>query len=97
MGTTFCPHCHQRMPKSTRVGVALTELKARIFDMIKRRDGVTKDDINIAIFDGTAKPDTIKAHIWQINDALMDTGVRIRSFGKRPDGYYYLKTEKSNG
>jgi hypothetical protein len=65
------------MPSTVRHGVVLTRLKARIFDLIKRSDGINASDINEQIFHGRVQRETIKAHIWQINEALADTGVRI--------------------
>ena len=92
MSTEFCSECHRPLPRSVRRGVALTELKARIFDLIKRSDGITNEDINMIVFDGRAKRSTIKAHIWQINEALTNANVCIRSFGGGGpvSGFYYV-------
>jgi len=87
MSTEFCPQCHQVMPHSTRIGVSLTPLKARIFDLIDKAGeaGISGADINAIVFENGRSRDTIKAHIWQINEALMDSGWQI--IGDRWNGY----------
>jgi hypothetical protein len=84
MSTAFCPHCHQPLPRKPRAGVPLTQLKARIYDLIKLSHGISRDEINTIVFDGKAGPHTIKSHIYQINEALAESGISIRSFG----GFY---------
>jgi hypothetical protein len=83
------------MPPETRMGIRLTTLKARIFDVIHRAgvDGISRADINAIVFDGQASPNTIKAHIWQVNDRLAETDAEIRSVGGRGPvhGYYQLQ------
>jgi len=83
MSTVFCPTCHRPMPPETRAGVRLTPLKARIFDVVRRAgvDGISGADINAIIFGGRASLDTVKAHVWQINDLLEETGIAIRGDG----------------
>jgi hypothetical protein len=83
MSTAFCPTCHRPMPPETRAGVRLTPLKARIFDVIRRAgvDGISAVDINAIVFDRRASLDTVKAHVWQINELLDETGIAIRGGG----------------
>ena len=87
MSTTFCAQCHRPIPhRIVRAGVVLTALKARMFDIIDTAEGISNDDINQLMFAGKASRESIKAHIWQINDALYATEWRIRSI----DRYYYV-------
>ena len=91
MATTFCPACHQPIAEA-REGVRLPALKAHIFDVVRRAgiDGVTIDDINAIVYgDHPASPETIRNHISQINEALAETGVRIRGLST-PKGYYRI-------
>jgi hypothetical protein len=82
MATSFCQQCHQRLPRSMREGVSLTELKASVFDAVKRRgaSGISTDELNRQCFGGRASKANIRVHIHQINEALEDSGVRIRSY-----------------
>jgi hypothetical protein len=73
MATTFCPHCHQPMPGKIVHGVRLPQLKTELFDYIDRHPGMSGSELAARF--GVEK---ISSHIWQINDALMDTGVQIR-------------------
>jgi hypothetical protein len=84
MSTAFCPHCHRPLPREPRAGVPLTSLKSRIFDLVKLSQGISSAEINAIVFDGKAKPSTVKSHIYQINEALAESGVSIRSYG----GFY---------
>ena len=88
MSTEFCPTCHRPMPPETRCGVRLTQLKAHIFDLIKRAgdNGISSGDINAIVFEGRASPHTVKAHVWQINESLTETGIEIRG----GDGFFRL-------
>jgi len=90
MSTIFCPTCHQPVAE-VRAGVRLSPLKARIFDAIARTgiDGILTDDVNAVVFNGERNAATVKAHIWQINELLAETDVRIRSIGG-----YYVVTER---
>jgi hypothetical protein len=66
----------------TRFGVAFSELKARLIDVVRRAgvDGIDADDLMGIVFgDRKRSRKTLKAHIWQINDALTETDFRIRS------------------
>ena len=53
-----------------RLGVRLTAFKARLFDLVRR--GGT---------DGISSSQTLKAHVWQINEMIADEGYRIDGRG----------------
>jgi hypothetical protein len=77
MESKLCPRCHRPWPE-VRLGVPLTQLKARIFDAIRRAgpDGIASG----AIIEELALPvsrTTLKAHVWQINERLADSGYQI--------------------
>jgi hypothetical protein len=86
-----CPYCRQSI-KHERYGVPLPPLKAGILDAIKCAGdiGVTSAEI----VDGPlyrerrrASHDTVKAHIWQINELLEATAFSITSDRRR----WYLR------
>jgi hypothetical protein len=97
--STVCPTCRRPMPPETRGGVRLTPLKARIFDVIHRAgvDGISPADINAIVFDGRASYDTVKAHIWQINDLLAETDIEIDSVGGRGPVHGYYRIQRQRG
>ena len=79
MSIRTCQYCGQKLPE-IRLGVRLTPLKARIFDLIRRggQDGIDKRDLFDIVFgDGQHSRETLKAHIWQINELIEDEGYRI--------------------
>ena len=91
MAVMFCSACHQPIVEA-REGVRLPALKVHVFDVVRRAgiDGVTIDDINAIVYgDHPASPETIRNHISQINEALAETGVRIRGLST-PKGYYRI-------
>jgi DNA-binding response OmpR family regulator len=90
-----CPTCGQELP-DVRLGVAMTPLKVRMFDLIKRagNECISAMAISVVMFDGKANYNTIKAHIHQINEMIEGTGWRIE--GLRGYGYY-LKQRTENG
>ena len=79
-----CHHCGQPLPE-IRFGVRLTPLKARILDLIQRAgaDGIDRHDLfEIVLGDNDAHARkhsfrTLKAHIYQLNEAIEDAGYRI--------------------
>jgi DNA-binding winged helix-turn-helix (wHTH) protein len=74
-----CPYCSQPLPE-IRLGVRLTPLKARIFDLVQRggADGIDREDLFDIVFGGTGRcRETLKAHIFQINELIADEGYRI--------------------
>ena len=90
-----CNYCGQTLPE-TRMGVRLTALKARIFDIVQRAgvDGISSSDLFDMVYtEGDTSLETLKAHIWQINDVIRDEGYAIRG----TDRYYRLcKEEMTN-
>ena len=88
-----CQHCGRPLPE-VRLGIQLTPLKARIFDLIRRAgpDGIGGDELHaIAFADREVSPTTLKAHVWQINDLITDVGHRIHGGGGR---YRLVRTEQ---
>ena len=71
-----CPHCGAPLPIK-RYGVAFTRLKAKILDLAEK--GIESDALYERVFSGRERPsrEAMKAHIWQINDALANTDWRI--------------------
>lgn len=65
-----CPTCG-RPVEEIRFGVPFTQLKAHIIDRIKRRgnEGIFASEMGAV--------NTIKAHVWQINEKLEGAGWRI--------------------
>ena len=80
-----------------RLGVRLPEFKARIFDLVSRsgRDGISWDDLFALVYDGDRVTriksqqrekqarTALKAHIYQINEAIRDSGYRIIGHGSK--------------
>lgn len=79
-----CPHCGRPMP-AVRLGVALSSLKARIFDAVARGgiDGIPCDDLYELVFRsrGVSRA-CLKAHVWQLNERIADEGHRVVSDGR---------------
>lgn len=66
----------------------LPPLQARLFDNIQRSgiDGILRNDLIAIVWERDVGhyPElagTLKQHIWQINDAIRDSGYKIRTFG----------------
>jgi DNA-binding winged helix-turn-helix (wHTH) protein len=79
MGVRHCHYCGQPLPE-IRLGVRLTDVKARIFDLVQRggRDGIDRGDLFEIVFgDSGVARSNLKSHISQINDLLEDAGYRI--------------------
>lgn len=72
-----CPHCG-RVMQHVRAGVKMTPIKARIFDLIFDRPGISRAEIAETIFKTRERTKTVAAHIWQINELLQSTDVRLR-------------------
>ena len=89
MKPRLCHHCGQPLPE-IRLGVRLTSFKARIYDIVMRAgvDGISSRDLFDMIYPdgGDFSRETLKAHIWQINDRIRDEGYAIKGL----DGYYRL-------
>jgi len=61
----------------------LTEKTQLIFDAVKRRPRTVKELIEIIWWphpqDGN--PDTVKAHVWHLNQRLRSAGLKVRALG----------------
>lgn len=95
-----CPYCRQSI-RIERYGVPLTPLKAGIFDAIKQAGdvGVNSDEIISGPLyrdRRRASRDTIKAHIFQINELLEETDWAIQSEGDygTSERRWYLRRRK---
>jgi hypothetical protein len=82
-----CPQCHRPLG-SARLGVILPQLKAEIFDHIKAAGdlGISSEDLiggELYRDRRQVQPSAIKAHIFQLNELLIDSGWRITSDRKR--------------
>jgi len=78
-----CDHCGQALPE-VRFGVRLTAFKARLFDLVQRGgiDGISSADLYSLLYpDGGGSRQTLKAHVWQINELIADEGYRIDGRG----------------
>jgi hypothetical protein len=78
-----CPHCSQTIGMQ-RCGVRLPRLKARIVDEIRSSGDVgisTAEILDSEIYRDrrSVRPATIRNHIHQINDVLIETDWRIVS------------------
>jgi hypothetical protein len=62
----------------------MTAFKARLFDLIQRAgmDGIPSDDLFSLLYPGGGgSRQTLKAHVWQINEMIADEGHRIDGRG----------------
>jgi hypothetical protein len=62
----------------------MTAFKARLFDLIQRAgiDGIPSDDLFSLLYPGGGgSRQTLKAHVWQINEMITDEGYRIDGRG----------------
>ena len=77
----FCYGCG----KPTRLGIAFSPLKTRIIDAVDRAgpDGISAFELNRIIFPNRRNVGEacIRAHVFQINQALKGTGYRIKGHG----------------
>jgi hypothetical protein len=64
-----------------RVGIYLPLLKARIFDAVKAAGdiGISTEELRGTAWERPPKPETVKAHVWQLNSILEETDWRIVS------------------
>jgi hypothetical protein len=63
-----------------RFGVAMSSLKAHIVDLVQRGgdDGMPCDNVWRTVFRSRhGSRETMKAHVWQINQMIADEGYRI--------------------
>lgn len=84
-----CPTCGQVL-RDDRVGIRMPRVKTRIFDAIRRAgpDGIYGDDLfDLCLRARNVQRETLKAHIYQLNELLVETKFVIR----RHAGYYALE------
>ena len=90
----YCRCCGQPLPSRERNGVWLPAKKAAIFDTVSKYPGITVDGIIANLNDGSTR-NTIRQHVYQINELLAETDVRIKgkkTGGWRDVGGYYIVT-----
>jgi hypothetical protein len=77
--TQVCPVCRRELAE-TRLGVPLGAIKTQLFDLVKisGTTGIGSDELQRRVLPGRAR-NTVKAHIWQINELIEDQGYRIVS------------------
>ncbi len=92
--TQCCQLCGGRL-KERRYGVPLTPIKARIFDLISKRPGITREELAWAVFDNAdlSRRLTIGAHIYQIKDAFLDHP-QVELQGASSNGYRLKQIRK---
>lgn len=76
----ICECCGQSL-QDVRGGVKLTPLKARIYDLIKGRPGITRKELCELIY-GTVSEGrmfTIGSHVKQIRDKFVATDITVRA------------------
>ena len=79
-----CQCCGQSI-ENVREGVRLTPLKARIFDLIKARPGITQEELCWIVYGVNAQAGQIGGHVHQIRNLLKGTGVIVQ--GVPHNGY----------
>ena len=90
MSQPICKHCGQPIgPSALRGGVYLSAQRRRVFDMIKKRPGLSA--LELAAFLYPDKPAAAGAKaviqtVHHINDQLASTNVRIKKCGYRIEG-----------
>jgi len=76
----LCRHCRQPLPPQERGGIYLPARKAAIFDTIQRFPGITAEGIAANIEDDRrGNTHRVQQHIFQINELLAGTHVKIKS------------------
>ena len=75
----ICPHCGQPIVPA---GLALPAIKARIYEAVRRRPGISAETLRGIVWDDpSGGPDcrhTIYVHIYQTNRILAPHGLKIR-------------------
>ncbi len=91
--TECCPTCHAPY-KASRIGIRMPLLKAELFDSIKMAGEIgisTQELLTMHYQSKKVHADTIKSHVHQINDLLVETDYQIYSDQVRPHPRWYLK------
>lgn len=92
---TICPNCRQPI-RYARVGVQLSNIKARLFDMLHAAGdiGVSLDEMrNTLVVEGKSHctPHSVKSHISQMRDVLADAGWAITCDRHRPPRWFLVQ------
>jgi hypothetical protein len=78
----ICPTCNQPIVPPVP---DLTPIKQRILDAVKRRPGISAEELRVTVWDdpsgGPECRHTIFVHISQLNRALVRFGLTMRSEG----------------
>jgi hypothetical protein len=82
----LCRSCGQPI-RLQRVGIRLPPLKASMFDLVKRAGdlGISTEELMRELYVERVppKPNTVKVHMWQINELLVETEYSIVSDRRR--------------
>ncbi len=90
--TQCCPTCHAPY-RASRVGIYMPILKSELFDSIKMAGDVGISSRELIVMHYQSKMvqlNTIKIHVYQINDLLVETDYRICSDGRGANARWYL-------
>jgi hypothetical protein len=92
--TICCSLCHQPIG-TMRLGVRFTPLKAEILDRIKAAGdlGVSSDEL-LDLWDSPVAKNTVKAHVWQLNELLEETIYRIVCDGRGSFARWVLRRDR---
>jgi hypothetical protein len=87
-----CPHC-QGWVYRTREGVRLTPIRAEVYDIIARAgsEGIKARAIQERLFWNPLSLNTIRVHIFEINELLEETSFQIISAPSGHFAKYYLR------
>ncbi len=91
----LCHYCGHPLP-DIRLGVRMPPLKTHIFDVVHRAgpDGISGRDLYDIVYEDHEEPrpkmTSLHSHVNQINEAIEDSGYRIRGNTSTGRGYYRL-------
>jgi hypothetical protein len=77
----LCPHCGQPIAPA---GLHLPPIKQRILDTVRRRPGISAEQLRCAVWADDGGPEcrhTIFVHVAQLNAVLQPHGICVRSEG----------------
>jgi hypothetical protein len=80
VGPRRCDCCGQIIPVG-RMGVVLSPFKARIFDLIKARPGISRKELCYELYESVTQANlmTTGAHVAQLRQAFSETDILIRA------------------
>lgn len=87
-----CPTCHQHIAVE-RLGVAMSPLKARLFDHIRRAGdaGVSVHELVDDLWRGKISRNCASQHVKQLDDLLAETSFEIATEGRSRRARRYLR------